>query len=44
MIFEELKQLSPDRLLYDIYLERITSFMENPPPKDWEGVYAHKTK
>jgi adenylate cyclase len=44
MLFDELKDIAPDRLLYDIYLDRIASFKENPPPEDWDGVFVHKTK
>lgn len=27
-----------------IYIQRCKSFLENPPPPDWEGVYIMKTK
>ncbi len=32
------------RPLYDIYLERIAHFRENPPPEDWDGVFVYTTK
>jgi adenylate cyclase len=32
------------RALYDIYLERIAHFREEPPPQDWDGVYVYTTK
>ncbi|MGH9807230.1 MAG: adenylate/guanylate cyclase domain-containing protein, partial [Terriglobia bacterium] len=30
--------------LFGLYLERIQEFQVNPPPDDWDGVYALKTK
>jgi adenylate cyclase len=30
--------------LYDLYLERIESFRQSPPPEDWDGVYTAETK
>ena len=30
--------------LYDLYLERIESFRQTPPPEDWDGVYTAETK
>ena len=30
--------------LYDLYAERIEAFRQNPPPDDWNGVYALTTK
>lgn len=30
--------------LYDVYLERIAHFRENPPPEDWDGVFTFTTK
>jgi adenylate cyclase len=29
---------------YDLYAQRITSFMRNPPQKDWDGVYTAQEK
>jgi len=40
----ELRNSYPDRLLYTIYLERITLYKQEPPGQDWDGVYIHKTK
>jgi len=42
--FRELQQLSPERQLYKIYLERIAEFRLHPPGRDWDGVYTFKTK
>ena len=33
-----------DHLLYNVYLDRIERFMAEPPPDDWDGVFAHLTK
>ncbi len=33
-----------DKLLYNIYLDRINLFREDPPPPDWDGVFEHLTK
>ena len=30
--------------LFDLYVERIGAFQENPPPDNWDGVYVLKTK
>lgn len=29
---------------YDLYAQRITGFMRNPPQKDWDGVYTAQEK
>jgi adenylate cyclase len=26
--------------LYDLYRERIESFLQSPPPPDWDGVFV----
>ena len=44
MQFINLKKLSPDRLLYDIYTKRIEFFRQNPPGPDWDGVFTFDTK
>jgi adenylate cyclase len=43
-VLEDLREQDPDRVLYQLYLERIDAFLEAPPGKDWDGVYTHKTK
>jgi adenylate cyclase len=30
--------------LFELYGDRIREFLESPPPDDWDGVYALKTK
>jgi adenylate cyclase len=32
------------RKLYDIYLDRLDHFQDNPPPEDWDGVYTFTSK
>jgi len=44
IFFKKLQEMSPERLLYYIYLERIENFMNNPPPASWDGVFVHTTK
>jgi len=44
LLFKELQEIAPERLLYYIYLERIENFMNNPPPADWDGVFVHTSK
>jgi len=34
----------PGSMLYELYLERITHFREEPPGEYWDGVFTHKTK
>jgi len=41
--FETLRQHSDD-LLYNVYLDRIRSFRQSPPPASWDGVFAHLNK
>ncbi|MCP5149336.1 MAG: adenylate/guanylate cyclase domain-containing protein [Ectothiorhodospiraceae bacterium] len=42
--FLNLQQRAPERLLYQIYAERIAHYRESPPPADWDGVFTHMTK
>jgi adenylate cyclase len=44
MQFVNLQKLSPNRYLYEVYLERIASYREDPPGADWDGVYTAKSK
>jgi adenylate cyclase len=32
------------KTLFELYVERICAFREDPPPDNWDGVYALKTK
>ncbi|MCW8854703.1 MAG: adenylate/guanylate cyclase domain-containing protein [Gammaproteobacteria bacterium] len=39
-----LKQQEPERLIYQIYLDRIAYFRNNPPGQNWDGVFTHTSK
>jgi adenylate cyclase len=43
-LFRQLQEISPERALYRIYLDRIGEFRRNPPGSTWDGVYTFKTK
>jgi len=42
--FLNLQKLNPQRYLYQIYLERITYFRQNPVASNWDGVFTHESK
>jgi len=42
--FQALAGQEPERRIYQVYLERIAHFREEPPPADWDGVFTHKEK
>jgi adenylate cyclase len=33
-----------DEGLFALYRERVTHFLADPPPQEWDGVFVHKTK
>ncbi len=39
-----LSQADPERKIYQIYLDRIIHFRNNPPAGDWDGVFDHLSK
>jgi adenylate cyclase len=39
-----LSSMDKDRKIYQIYLDRIMKYRENPPSKDWDGSFTHTTK
>jgi adenylate cyclase len=39
-----LSQANPQKMIYQIYLERIVQFRQQPPPPDWDGSYIHTSK
>jgi adenylate cyclase len=43
-MLNQLHKDNPHRLLYTLYLDRIAAYRQDPPAKDWDGVYTHKTK
>ncbi len=42
--FFNLNRAYPDRLLYQVYLDRIAFYRNNPPGEDWDGVFTHTSK
>lgn len=43
-LFSRLHKENPDVKLYSLYLSRIETFLKEPPPANWDGVYSHTTK
>lgn len=42
--FTEALHISPNDGPSKLYIERCDSFILNPPPADWDGVYTMTTK
>lgn len=42
--FSALQQLSPNRKVYSIYVERIAELKELPKQENWDGSYTHTSK
>jgi adenylate cyclase len=43
-LFSQLSKECPNKKLYQLYLDRITAFMKDPPPLDWDGVFTLMNK
>lgn len=43
-LLKKLQQQYPQRKLYQLYLERIEIYKNNPPPDKWDGVFTHLSK
>ncbi|NNJ65178.1 MAG: adenylate/guanylate cyclase domain-containing protein [Xanthomonadales bacterium] len=43
-VLKKLQKDEPDSYLYQLYLERLDHFRQEPPEPDWDGVFVHKTK
>jgi adenylate cyclase len=39
-----LQKQDPETELYQVYLDRIAAFRQEPPPDDWDGVYTLESK
>ena len=39
-----LSSIDKDRKIYQIYLDRIMAYRNNPPPEDWDGSFTHTSK
>lgn len=42
--FTEIRKQFPDDEPTAMYIQRCKEFLDNPPPKDWNGVYEMKSK
>ncbi len=42
--FFNLTRANPDRLLYQVYLDRVAFYRSEPPGEDWDGVFTHTSK
>ncbi|MCP4286102.1 MAG: adenylate/guanylate cyclase domain-containing protein, partial [Gammaproteobacteria bacterium] len=42
--FFNLTRTNPDRLLYQVYMDRIAVYRSNPPGESWDGVFTHVSK
>ncbi len=42
--FMTLLATGTNNLLYESYLDRIAHYQQEPPPRNWDGVFTHKTK
>jgi len=42
--FGNLKELTGNTVLYDLYTERCDTLTEHPPAAGWDGVYTHTSK
>jgi adenylate cyclase len=39
-----ISSIQPERRIYQIYLDRIMKYRENPPPENWDGSFVHLNK
>lgn len=42
--FFNLNRTNPERMLYQVYMDRITVYRNDPPGEGWDGVFTHTTK
>ena len=42
--FFNLNRSYPDRYLYQVYLDRVTVYRNEPPGDNWDGVFTHTSK
>ncbi len=43
-LFQEVLKLKPQDKVAFIFIQRCETFMQNPPPEDWDGVWEFKEK
>ena len=39
-----LQKVSPDSMLYQLYMEHIREFRLNPPGRNWDGAFTFEHK
>ncbi len=42
--FFNLNRTNPERMLYQVYMDRIAVYRKDPPGAGWDGVFTHTTK
>ncbi|MBF0446328.1 MAG: adenylate/guanylate cyclase domain-containing protein, partial [Magnetococcales bacterium] len=42
ILFQNLKQRDPERMIYDIYISRIKHYKTNSPGPNWNGVFSRQ--
>lgn len=43
-VLSALRDEEPQRMIYQVYLERLSVFRDNPPGDNWDGVFTHTSK
>lgn len=43
-VFTKLHDTFPETKIYKLYMERLATFKETPPPSNWDGIYTHTSK
>ena len=43
-LFSNLAKQFPGKKVYALYRDRCAFFLDNPPARDWDGVFTHETK
>ncbi|MFZ5573208.1 MAG: CHASE2 domain-containing protein [Thermodesulfobacteriota bacterium] len=42
--YERIRALRPRDVPAELFIARCRHYLENPPPEDWDGFYAHQSK
>jgi len=43
-LFQQALTIEPNDGPSRVYIQRTSQFAQNPPPKDWDGVFTMRTK
>jgi len=43
-LFAKLHAAYPETKIYQLYLERLATYQQTPPPANWDGIYTHTSK